>query len=282
MVQLAYMDQQMSDILDVARLAGRKAATIVREAWDEARRVEHKGPVDLVTTTDREAETAIVSTIRNAFPDHRIVAEEGSGGEIKHPPPGAPTWYVDPLDGTVNFVHQVPHCAISVAFASGTDVRVAVVIDPLRDEEFCAIRGAGATLNGRPIRVSGVAQLSGALLATGLPYDRRDYADYYLRFGSDFVHQAQDVRRFGSAALDLCWVACGRYDGFWEWRLHAWDVAAGSLIVCEAGGRVSDFRGQPLDLFGEQIVAANPDIHPSMCAVLERRLATEPHPEQGS
>ncbi len=262
----------MKNIPEVALAAARQAAAIVRNAWHGQRRVEYKGPVDLVTATDREAEATIVAMIRDAFPDHLIVAEEGSGGQARRPPVGAPAWYVDPLDGTVNFVHRVPHFAVSLAFARGEDVEVGVVIDPMRNEEFFAVRGSGATRNGQPIRVSSVEELGGALLATGLPYDRQRHCDYYLGFMSEFVRQAQDIRRFGSAALDLCWVACGRYDGFWEWRLHAWDVAAGSLIVREAGGRVSDFRGRSLALFGEQIVAANPHIHPAMCAILQRRL----------
>lgn len=263
----------MERIREVALQAARTAAAVIRSAWKQARSVEYKGPVDLVTATDREAEAAIVSIIRGAFPDHQIVAEESTQADLERPEPETAAWYIDPLDGTVNFVHRVPHFAVAIAFARGQDVQFAVVVDPMRNEEFWAERGRGATLNGQPLSTSSVAHLGQALLATGFPYDRRDHAAYYLRFFRAFVERAQDVRRFGSAALDLCWVACGRYDGFWEWRLHPWDVAAGSLIVREAGGVVSDFSGCPLDLFGEQILAANARIHPLMLAVLGEQLS---------
>lgn len=263
----------------MALRAARAAAAIIRSAWERARTVEYKGPVDLVTATDREAEAAIVAVVRSAFPDHRIVAEESSHKEFERPRPGTPAWYVDPLDGTVNFVHRVPHFAVSIAFALGEEVQLGLVVDPMRNEEFLAERGRGATRNGQRVAVSSVDQLGQALLATGFPYDRRTHAAYYLRFFRAFVERAQDVRRFGSAALDLCWVACGRYDGFWEWRLHPWDVAAGSLIVREAGGLVSDFSGHPLDLFGEQILAANPHLHQPMLTVLREHLAGAPPPQ---
>ncbi len=253
--------------------AARAAGELIRRAWHSARQVQYKGPVDLVTATDRDAEALILETIRKRFPDHAIVAEEASASTAAAiPEPGQPAWYVDPLDGTVNFVHGVPHFAVSIAFAYGTQVEVGVVFDPMRNELFVARRGHGASLDGHTIRVSSTGSIERALLATGFPYDRQARAAYYMGFLRDFLEAAQDVRRFGSAALDLCWVAAGRYDGFWEWRLHAWDVAAGSLIVTEAGGMVSTFRGHALDLFGEQIVATNPALHAQMCIRLINRL----------
>lgn len=262
--------QQIESVaIDAARAAGEH----IRRAWARVRHVEYKGPVDLVTDTDKEAQALIVGRIRKTFPNHVLVAEETSDTSITSSPSGAePTWYVDPLDGTVNFVHGVPHFAVSVAFGYGTRIEVGVVYDPMRDELFFARRGGGAFLNEGRICVSTTNSIHRALFATGFPYDRQQRADYYVAFLRDFVASAQDVRRFGSAALDLCWVAAGRYDGFWEWRLHAWDVAAGSLIVSEAGGMVSTFRGQPLDLFGEQIVATNLALHAQTCIRLINRL----------
>ncbi|MCX8073567.1 MAG: inositol monophosphatase [Candidatus Binatia bacterium] len=257
----------------VAIAAARRAGEHIRRAWSQARRVEYKGPVDLVTNTDREAEEIIVSHIRERFPGHTIVAEETSGSAMSgRPSSSEPAWYVDPLDGTVNFVHGVPHFAVSIAFGYGTRINVGVVYDPMRNELFSARRGGGAFLNQQRISVSTTNVLHQALLATGFPYDRQQRPDFYVAFLRDFVAVAQDVRRFGSAALDLCWVAAARYDGFWEWRLHAWDVAAGSLVVQEAGGMVSTFRGQPLDLFGDQIVATNLALHAQLCIRLMNRL----------
>ncbi len=257
----------------VAIDAARAAGECIRNAWAEARQVEYKGPVDLVTETDREAETLIVSQIRTAFPSHTLVAEEASATAVLRAPlPGEPAWYVDPLDGTVNFVHGIPHFAVSIAFGYGTRIEVGVVYDPMREELFFARRGAGAFLNEEKISVSRTNSIHRALFATGFPYDRQQHADYYIAFLGDFVASAQDVRRFGSAALDLCWVAAGRYDGFWEWRLHPWDMAAGSLIVGEAGGMVSTFRGLPLDLYGDQIVATNLALHAQTCIRLINRL----------
>lgn len=257
----------------VAIEAARSAGAHIRGAWGRTRTVEYKGPVDLVTATDRESEAIILDAIRSHFPDDLVIAEEAStGGRLQPPDRAQPAWYIDPLDGTVNFVHGIPHFAVSVAFARGTCVEVGVVYDPMRDELFLARRGGGAWLNGRRIRVSTTGAIERALIATGFPYDRQQRAAYYVAFLQDFVAAAQDVRRFGSAALDLAWVAAGRYDGFWEWRLHPWDVAAGSLIVAEAGGIVSTFTGHALQLFREQIVATNSALHAQMCIRLINRL----------
>ncbi len=261
----------------VARAAVDEAAVLLREAWLEAKNVRYKGDVDLVTETDHRVEALIVDRLRAAFPDHTVIAEEAQGdGPIDQESWGEDdfVWYLDPLDGTTNFAHGYPQFAVSLALARGRELQFALVHDPIRDERFVAHRGAGATLNGQPIGVSNVSALAHGLIATGFPYDRRQHADYYLGFFGEFVRTAQGVRRNGSAALDLCYVACGRLDGFWEWKLRPWDVAAGVLLVREAGGRVSDFRDTPFDLHGDQTLASNGRLHSDMAALLTARLET--------
>jgi myo-inositol-1(or 4)-monophosphatase len=257
----------------VARAAVAEAGERLRAVWRGSKRVEYKGPVDLVTATDREIEALIVGHLRDAFPDHLIVAEEASVGAVL-PRPAADqyAWYLDPLDGTVNFAHGHPHFCVALALARGSELQLGIVHDAVRDETWYAQRGRGATLNGAPIRVSEVSDLGEALLETGFAYDRRTRADFYLGFVGDFLRRARDLRRAGSAALDLCYVACGRCDGFWEWSLKPWDTAAASLIVQEAGGIVSDFRGGRFDPYGDQILATNGKLHTAMLAVLEARL----------
>ncbi len=263
----------MDDIERVARAAIAEVSPRMRAAWRANKTVQFKGSVDLVTATDHEVEALVVARLRKHFPGHVIVAEEASAaGGLQRPPDDAYAWYLDPLDGTTNFAHSVPQFAVSLALGCGAQMHFGIVHDPIRDETFVARRGQGATLNGESIRVSPVADLNHALLTTGFPYDRRERTEFYVGFFAEFIRRAQDVRRYGSAALDLCYVACGRFDGFWEWRLHPWDTAAGSLVVREAGGSVSDFRGDAFDLFGEQILASNGHLHVAMCEVLAARL----------
>jgi myo-inositol-1(or 4)-monophosphatase len=246
---------------------------MIRDARGRHKEIDYKGPVDIVTATDRDVEALITGELQRHFPQHCIVAEEASAqGNAPRPPAGAPTWFLDPVDGTVNFAHSVPHFAVSLGFAEGGRMQLGIVHDPMRGETFFARRGGGATLNGKPIRVSRTARLEHALLATGFPYDRRERSEYYLALVGEFMRRARDLRRFGSASLDLCFVACGRFDGYWELGLKPWDIAAASLIVSEAGGAVSDARGNPLDLFGAQILASNGALHDSMRDVLSRRL----------
>jgi myo-inositol-1(or 4)-monophosphatase len=233
--------------------------------------VQFKGEVDLVTATDRDVEALLVEHIGGAFPDHAVVAEEGTAASAAT---GEYVWYIDPLDGTTNFAHAYPHFAISLGLARHGDPIFGLVHDPLRGETFVAHRGAGATLDGKEIRVSQVDTLDRALLATGFPYDRREKTDFYLAFLGDFMRRAQGIRRAGSAALDLCYVACGRLDGFWELHLKPWDTSAGALIVREAGGQVTDFRGGPFDPHGSQTVASNGRIHAAMVEVLAKRSQT--------
>jgi myo-inositol-1(or 4)-monophosphatase len=258
----------------VARRAVAEAGEQLRRAWRQSKVIHYKGAVNLVTETDTALEALIVGHLRRAFPEHRIVAEEGSGGAAS-PSAEDHVWYLDPLDGTTNFAHDFPQFAISLGLARAGELILGIVHDPIRDETFFATRGGGATLNGEPIRVSAITELDRALLGTGFPYDRREHADFYLGFVADFLQRAQGIRRTGSAALDLCSVACGRLDGMWEWKLSPWDTAAGACIVREAGGLVSDFLGAPLDLFGSQTLASNGHIHSAMINVLRLRVGSD-------
>ncbi len=229
----------------------------MRETIGGGKRIDYKSAVDLVTDTDRDAEALIVDGLRADFPDHTIVAEESSTGR----PPEGPCWYVDPIDGTVNFVHGIPHCAVSIALIEEGRPSAAVVYDPCKEELFEAERGHGARLNGRAIGVSAAGRVADSLMVTGFPYDRREDADFYLSFFRTFMVSARDLRRFGSAALDLAYVAAGRFDGFWEFKLQPWDTAAGWLIVEEAGGMVSDMDGAAFDPWLPRILATNGSIH---------------------
>jgi myo-inositol-1(or 4)-monophosphatase len=238
---------------ELAQAAGK----LIRDAVGTRRDVEHKSAVDLVTEIDRNAQALIVDGIRAAFPGDVVVAEE----DADHTRPSGPCWYVDPLDGTTNFVHALPHFAVSIAWFDDEGPRSAAVYDPCKDELFRAERGCGAFMNDAAISVSSVNDLDKALLVTGFPYDRREHAAFYLEYFREFMTSAQDLRRYGSASLDLCYVAAGRFDGFWEWKLHPWDTAAGWLVVTEAGGRVSDFDGAPYDPWLPRVLATNGLIH---------------------
>ncbi len=261
----------------VARDLAAAAGLHIRQAWGHTQIIGHKGAIDIVTETDRQVEALITRGLRTAFPEHQIVAEEASAGqELQPSADGRYVWYVDPLDGTTNFAHGYPQFSVSLALACNRELLLGVVHDPVRAETFCARRGGGATLNGQSIHVSATDTLEQALLGTGFPYDRREHLDFYLGFLADFMRRAQGIRRGGSAALDLCYVASGRFDAFWEWKLKPWDTAAGALIVQEAGGVLSDFRGAPFDLYGQQTLASNGRLHPAMIDVLSARLPAPP------
>ena len=256
----------MDDFLSAAQNAAHQAGALLKDNWLKAKTIEVKTDiVDLVTNVDKASDALITQLLRTQFPTHQIIAEESAiSGQ-----PSDYRWYIDPIDGTTNFAHSFPHFAVSIALTHQTQGIVGVVYDPLRDELFCAARGDGATLNGHPIRVSPTPQLDQSLVLTGFPYDRRKRSEYYLRFYQAFMLRTQGVRRCGSAALDLCYVASGRADAFWEWRLHPWDTAAGSLIVEEAGGKMSDFSGQLFDIADEQTLASNGQVHAEMVEVLQ-------------
>ena len=236
---------------------------MVRRNFGRSLVPEFKGVVDPVTAADRESESAVLAVIRHHRPEDAILSEESG----EHPGAGAGRrWVVDPLDGTVNFLHGVPHCAVSVALEDEAGPAAAAVIDVLRSEEFDAARGAGARRDGVPFTVSPQADLRRALLSTGFPYDRHRHAPAYTAALAAALQAAQGVRRSGSACLDLAWVACGRYEGHWEFGLQPWDVAAGILLVVEAGGRVTDSYGGPPR--AGDIVASNGGIHDELLALV--------------
>ncbi len=256
---------------EVARTAVLEAGRIIRDQWLRRGAVSLKSnAIDLVTDTDRAAETAILELLRSRFPDYSILAEEsGERGAHEY------RWLVDPLDGTTNFAHTYPQVSVSIALLRAGRPVLGVVYDPLRGELFVGRRGEGASLNEEPLRSSASETLSASLLLTGFPYDRREQADYYLSFFKAFMMRTHGIRRAGSAALDLCWVAAGRADGFWEWKLKPWDTAAGALIVQEARGRTTDFRGGEFDPFGPQCLATNGRIHEEMLSVIRGLLRPE-------
>ena len=251
------------DMLKVAEVAARAGGIILMKYLGQPLDVEFKGDVDLVTKVDRLSEEAIVSIIRNAYPEHRILAEEGTNQE------GASKyrWIIDPLDGTTNYAHSFPCFAVSIGLEISGNMGAGVVYDPVRDECFTAMEGGGAYLNGSAIHISKVDNLDRALLATGFPYDRREHPDDYLALFRKFMTKAQEIRRPGSASIDLCYLASGRIDGFWESKLKPWDVAAASAIVVEAGGQISDFKGNKFSIFGNETLASNGRIHDEMVKV---------------
>jgi myo-inositol-1(or 4)-monophosphatase len=256
----------------VAHLAATRAGALIRARYGQRHEVSYKGEVDVVTDIDRQAEALIVEAITTAFPDHGLVTEESGSLEGT----GDHRWYVDPLDGTTNFAHGYPQFAVSLALAQGEELILGVVYDPLREERFTAQRGQGARLNGVPIEVSTVDVLDRALLGTGFPYDRRQHAAAYLAYWREAMIASQGVRRAGAASLDLCYVACGRLDAFWEWKLKPWDLAAARLIIEEAGGRITDAAGGPHRLSGEETVASNGHLHAEMLAMIARVRDTSP------
>lgn len=237
---------------------------MLRSGMDEGREISFKGVVDLVTNFDRQAQDLIFDRLSAAFPDHGFLAEEGLSRREK----SEFRWVFDPLDGTTNFAHRFPIFTVSIALERRGTVVLGVVYDPMREEMFQAVEGEGAWLNGRTIRISDVADLDGSLLATGFPYDLRESPVNNIAHFNHFLTRAQAIRRCGSAALDLCYVACGRFDGFWELKLKPWDQAAGALIVEEAGGRVSDFAGGAFDISGQECLASNGLVHEAMIRVL--------------
>jgi myo-inositol-1(or 4)-monophosphatase len=252
------------ELLSTAVELARRAGDVLRSYVGREKGVVYKGRANLVTLADKESEALIIKGIRERYPDHGVLAEEsGASGA------GAGTrWIIDPLDGTTNFAHQYPAFTVSIAAETAGVIVCGAVYDPVRDEMFSAARGQGAFLNGERMRVSSVERLAEGLLITGFPYNFRDRLDTVLLQFRGFLMEAQGVRRSGSAALDLCCLAAGRCDGFWELELNPWDTAAGTLIAAEAGARVTNFDGKPFSIEMREILASNGRIHEEMMAVV--------------
>lgn len=259
----------MHPLVNIAVSAARQASRIILHAMDHMDKVKttSKGDNDFVTSVDKKSEQVIIDTIKAAYPEHSILAEES--GEI---PGNEITWIIDPLDGTTNFLYELPHFAISIAIAEKGRIQHGVIYDPVRDELFTASRGRGASLNGRRLRVVDQKVLENCLLGTGFPFRSPELIDTYMEIFKDFMIQSRDIRRAGSAALDLAYVAAGRLDGFWEFGLSKWDVAAGSLMIQEAGGIIDDMNGRQKFLENGNIIAAPPKVFKAMAQTIQRHL----------
>jgi myo-inositol-1(or 4)-monophosphatase len=257
--------QKNNRYLQLAIVAAKEAGRIQMEHFDHSHPVEYKGEFNPVTEVDRLCERAIVKMILDAFPDHDILTEEspfeGKGSPCR--------WIIDPLDGTTNYFHGFPCFCVSIGLEVEGEVKIGVVYNPTLNELFHAEKGKGAFLNGERIVVSRVDRLNRSLLCTGFPYDVHEHADFYLRYFRQFMTKSFAIRRPGSAAIDLSYLAAGRFDGFWEFKLHAWDVAAASLMITEAGGKVTDFQGQAFNIYSKEILASNGLIHEEMLQVIQ-------------
>jgi myo-inositol-1(or 4)-monophosphatase len=257
---------QLQIFLDIATEAALAGGAVLQSFWGKLEEVEEKGrPGDLVTEADKAAEGAVLAIIQRHFPDHAILAEESGqlGDQVSEY-----LWAIDPLDGTTNYAHQYPFHAVSVGLLIDGVPQVGAIFDPFHQELFRAAKGLGATRNRRPILVSKTAELSKSLLVTGFAYDRRETADNNYAEFCHLTHLTQGVRRGGSASIDLAYVACGRLDGYWERGLSPWDIAAGVILVEEAGGQVSAYDGSVFDIYSGRILATNGYIHASLSDVL--------------
>ncbi len=251
----------MASYLDISIDIAREAGVLLMDYFGNVS-YELKCDADLVTEADRASERLIVERLRAHFPDHAIVAEEGGGHESS----SEYCWYVDPVDGTTNFAHGFPVFNVTLALAKAGELIAGVTLDPTRQELFAAEKGSGATLNGQKIAVSKAARLEDSLVSTGFP-SRKRHQNVNIYFYWEMAMRTHGVRRAGSAAIDLAYVACGRFEAFWEFGLNPWDMAAGILLVEEAGGRCSDMRGGPKNLHGPSLIADNGGIHDEMVAV---------------
>jgi myo-inositol-1(or 4)-monophosphatase len=249
----------MNPFLEVAIETAREAGGILLQEFDRPVKISYKGEVDIVTQADRRSEEAVVTRLRTHFPSHAIVAEEGGGSETDSPF----RWHVDPLDGTTNFAHGYPCFAVSIGLEEGGELIAGVIYQPVSGEMFTAAKGEGAYRNGKKIQVSVIDKLATSLLVTGFPSVKRTQ-NPNIHYYWDFTLRSHGVRRDGSAALDLASVACGRFEGFWEFGLHSWDTAAGVLLVREAGGVVTRFDGQPYQLGDRELLATNGHVHAEM------------------
>jgi len=260
----------MHPMLNIAVKAARRAGNLIHRSADKIDHltVTKKSHADFVSEVDRAAEQSIIETLLNAYPDHAILAEESGGqGESEF------LWIIDPLDGTTNFLHGVPQFAVSIALQHKGIITQAVVYDPTKNELYTATRGRGAFLNDKRIRVTKRTNLTDSLIGTGFPYTRFEHMDAYLAIFKELMQKTSGLRRPGSASLDLAWTAAGRYDGFFETGLNAWDIAAGTLLVAEAGGMVSDLSGGDTYLKTGHLCAGNPDIHSQLLKLMAPHLS---------
>ena len=272
---------ELKNFLKIAIEAVKEAGKIQEEKFGENFKIEHKGEINLVTEVDYQCEKAIIDIIKRDYPEHEILTEEA--GSVKGLPPshspltkggqmeGKYKWIIDPLDGTTNYAHSYPCFCASVGLEIDGEIVAGAVYNPMIDELFTSIKGEGAYLNGNRIRVSKIGDINKSLLATGFPYDIRESKENNLNHFCNFAVRAQAIRRPGSAVLDLCYLAAGRFDGFWELKLYPWDMAASSLIVKEAGGMITDFKGGEFSIYKGEMLATNGLIHKEMIEILSRQ-----------
>ncbi|HEY1031927.1 MAG TPA: inositol monophosphatase family protein [Flavipsychrobacter sp.] len=253
---------------EVLLLATKEAGAIIQQYFQGSFQIDNKeGINNLVTEVDNHSEKRIIEIIKEHFPDHSIISEEV--GELIQDSPYQ--WIIDPIDGTVNFAHGIPLCCVSIGLKFGDDLLLGTVYNPMMNELFFAEKGKGAYLNDRKISVSQKTDFRKACLVTGFPYKWPNSTEHPIRVFERFILEGLPVRRLGSAAIDLCWVACGRFDGFWEYNLSSWDVAAGYLIVQEAGGVITNFDGEPYSVFDKQTLATNGHIHENMLQLIKNK-----------
>jgi len=272
---------ELKNFLKIAIEAVKEAGKIQEEKFGENFKIEHKGEINLVTEVDYQCEKAIIDIIKRDYPEHEILTEEA--GSVKGLPPshspltkggqmeGKYKWIIDPLDGTTNYAHSYPCFCASIGLEIDGEIVAGAVYNPMLDELFTSVKGKGAYLNEKRIGVSKIADINKSLLATGFPYDIRDSKENNLNHFCNFAVRAQAIRRPGSAVLDLCYLAAGRFDGFWELKLYPWDMAASSLIVKEAGGMITDFKGGEFSIYKGEMLATNGLIHKEMIEILSRQ-----------
>ncbi|HEX4622682.1 MAG TPA: inositol monophosphatase family protein [Myxococcaceae bacterium] len=261
-------------LLETAQEGARRAGRVLTDKLGEQRTIEYKGGIDLVTDADKASERVLLELIRSRHPDHGILAEESGASRGT-----GYRWFVDPLDGTTNYSHRIPHFSVTLAVEGPEGLLAGVVYDPMRDEMYSAARGRGATLNDRPIHPSSCLDLEHALLCTGFPADVRESPAAPVGLFTKLIREAQGVRRFGSAALDMAYVAVGRFDGFWEFRLKPWDIAAGALLVSEAGGTVTRIDGAPFEVAVGDVLACATSLAPVLapqCAAFVKEVGWTP------
>jgi len=251
----------MHPFINIAIQSARKASRIMLQSFDrlDDLHITEKSKNDFVTDIDKQSEQVIIETIRKSYPNHGILAEESEAQEGDQY-----TWIIDPLDGTTNYIHGMPHFCISIAVKDQKEMIAGVIFDPIKNELFMAAKGEGAQLDNRKIRVSSCKKMDGALLCTGFPFRNKECMPAYFKTLENIFSEAGDIRRTGSAALDLAYVAAGRFDGFWEMTLKPWDMAAGSLLILEAGGFISDFKGEKNFLENGNVIAGNPKIYEAL------------------